>query len=119
LEALSTLPLAGVAVVAGGSATAAAQTRASDEVAAQRVTKSDRVGKKQEDSKNKGWCTQDLYFDQEGCLFIANAELAREIQDSLNAWGGRLCMSRRGFCEEKDACGGPVEGNKVNMLCPC
>jgi hypothetical protein len=65
------------------------------------------------------WCTQDLEFDQEGCLYIKNEQLAHAIQDRMNAWGGRLCMSRDKFPNETSADGGPIEGNHVNMLCPC
>jgi hypothetical protein len=115
--------MAGAAVVAGGSATAAAQKRAPDEVAEGRKTGTRRDPKKtrekNKEKKDGGWCTEDLYFDQEGCLFIANAELAHAIVDSLNAWGGRLCMSREAFAGETGPDGGPIEGGKVNMLCPC
>ena len=75
-------------------------------------------------SKNKaaddgGWCTEDLFFDSDGCLFIANSALALAIQASLNAWGGHFCMTRQAFPGEKNAEGGPIEGNKANMMCPC
>jgi hypothetical protein len=66
-----------------------------------------------------GWCTNDLDFDGEGCLFIKNVALAHAIQEHMDNWGGRLCMGRDKFPEETSADGGPIEGNHVNMLCPC
>jgi hypothetical protein len=66
-----------------------------------------------------GWCTNDLDFDGEGCLFIRNEALARAIQQHMDNWGGHLCMRRDKFPEETSSDGGPIEGNKINVLCPC
>ena len=41
-----------------------------------------------------GWCTDDLYFDEEGCLYVANPALADAIQNSMDAWKNRLKMYR-------------------------
>ncbi|HYJ31717.1 MAG TPA: hypothetical protein VE326_00690 [Candidatus Binatia bacterium] len=41
-----------------------------------------------------GWCTDDLYFDEEGCLYVANKALADAIQSSMAAWKNRLKMYR-------------------------
>lgn len=83
---------------------------------------------KNNDKKNKDehgkdlWCTQDLSFDQEGCLYIANKELGRMIQQSMNAWGGQLCILRDLIDDDNDGNddeGGVITDNKVNMMCPC
>jgi len=44
------------------------------------------------------------------------------IQQSLNAWGGRLCMVREMIDDDgdgEDDEGGVITGNKINMMCPC
>lgn len=41
-----------------------------------------------------GWCTDDLYFDEEGCLYVANKALADAIKSSMDAWKNRLKMYR-------------------------
>jgi hypothetical protein len=77
---------------------------------------------KNKEKKDGGWCTEDIRFDQEGCLYIANKDLARMIQQNLNAWGGRLCMFRDFVDDDgdgKDDDGGVITDNKVNMMCPC
>jgi len=85
-----------------------------------------RIKENKEKNKKKnetgGWCTEDISFDQEGCLYIGNKELGRMIQQSLNAWGGRLCMVREMIDDDgdgEDDEGGVITGNKINMMCPC
>lgn len=41
-----------------------------------------------------GWCTDDLYFDEEGCLYVANKALADAIKSSMDAWKNRLKIYR-------------------------
>jgi len=41
-----------------------------------------------------GWCTDDLYFDEEGCLYVANKALADAIESSMDAWKNRLKIYR-------------------------
>lgn len=49
---------------------------------------------KAKDASGKGWCTDDLFFDEEGCIYVANKDLADAIQASLDAWGGHLTIYR-------------------------
>jgi hypothetical protein len=65
------------------------------------------------------WCTTDIDFDQEGCLYIKNVDLAHAIQNHINTLGGRLYLRRDAFPNEVSEDGGPIEGNKVNSMCPC
>lgn len=46
------------------------------------------------DASGNGWCTDDLYFDEEGCIYVANKDLAAAIQASLDAWHGHLTIYR-------------------------
>lgn len=41
----------------------------------------------------RGWCTEDLFFDEDGALFIRNKKLAEAIASSMAAWGNRLTIS--------------------------
>lgn len=71
-----------------------------------------------------GWCTDDLYFDQEGSLYIKNETLADMIEQTQNAWGGRITIVRRKKGDPPDPDddkddGGGVGDQKVNMMCPC
>jgi hypothetical protein len=49
---------------------------------------------KNKSKEDGGWCTDDLYFDEEGCLYVANKALADAIQSSMDAWKNRLKMYR-------------------------
>jgi hypothetical protein len=65
------------------------------------------------------WCTNDIDFDQEGCLYIKNVDLAHAIQNHIDALGGHLYLRRDGFPNEVSEDGGTVEGRPVNSMCPC
>lgn len=41
-----------------------------------------------------GWCTDDLFFDEEGCLYVPNKALADAIKSSMDAWKNRLKIYR-------------------------
>jgi hypothetical protein len=49
---------------------------------------------KPKDENGGGWCIDDLYFDEEGCVYVANKDLADAIQSSLDAWKGHLTIYR-------------------------
>jgi hypothetical protein len=70
-----------------------------------------------------GWCTEDLYFDEVGRLFVSNAALAAEIQRTFDTWGKRFCIFRAKTAEEKKEDekkgGGGIGENKVNTMCSC
>lgn len=83
--------------------------------------------------KNRGkWDAEALWFDKDGCLFIDNPELAKEIESVMNAWGNRLRIYRwegdskrpatRSLSDKGkgDGTGETSEaGHPVNMMCPC
>ena len=70
-------------------------------------------------SAQASWCTNDIDFDQEGCLYIKNVDLAHALQAHMDALGGRLYIVRDPFPNEVSSDGGPIEGRLVNSMCPC
>jgi hypothetical protein len=90
------------------------------------------------------WQTDDIRFDQEGGVYIANEQLARQLDSVFRAWGERLKIYRDKFPEEEASAGRedvieirrastakkstdppPADpddtdaGYQVNMMCPC
>jgi hypothetical protein len=93
-----------------------------------------------EGSSGAQWDVNSLRFDQDGAIYVANGELALQIQSVIDTWGG-LTMYRDKTDEEKQreaarkekeallaqpgvppadaASVQPQSGNTVNMMCPC
>jgi hypothetical protein len=90
---------------------------------------SNQAKNEKKDGKPK-WDTESLYFDKDGCLFVKNPELAKEIHSVMKAWGNRLRMytwaaSKREAMEiygddgKSGGSGTSEAGHPVNMMCPC
>ncbi len=69
------------------------------------------------DPRNQGasWSLQDIYWDEDGCLYINDEKLARQIYDAI--WvTHHFCIT---MDDKNKGSGGGVGGNKINAQCPC
>ena len=75
---------------------------------------------KNKDPRNKGatWCIKDLYWDENGCLYIKNPELAQQIYDAIWVTKHFCIVTDDPNFDPNDPEGGGG-GNKINAMCPC
>ena len=75
-------------------------------------------GKHKGQDKKGDWCTDDLDWDDDGCLYIKNQELAQQIYDAI--WVNKhfcISMGDENFDPRHPEGGGG--DNKMNAMCPC
>ncbi|HEU5310522.1 MAG TPA: hypothetical protein VFV24_03620 [Candidatus Eisenbacteria bacterium] len=66
----------------------------------------------------EAWCTDDLDFDADGCLYIHNDALADAIEAKIDA--GEFCIRRDDpDYVVVDENGNPIGERPANIQCPC
>lgn len=58
----------------------------------------------------KTWCDGKIYFDKDGCLYIADGSLADAIEKAIR-------NPKRKFCIAREDPNRP--GHKQDVMCPC
>jgi len=78
----------------------------------------DKPKKKDERNEDATWCIEDVEWDENGCLYVKNPELAQQIYDAI--WVDKsFCITRDNPDYDPLDPSGGGGGQKGNIQCPC